>query len=334
MPRRHQIPNPDQPKRSTQTTPPRSSAHTSPTQSTAQSAVTTKSSTNARSNTQSPDRSVAPAPHPAVQSFTSRMYSLKLPKQPNPFTNDAELANHFECMSKQISADLHSRPLTISGDLNIEGISLKQNSDNTTSVEMLTNRPLTKKEARTELSDSFRTQLMGRLNEPLRQEFQAARKLFDDHSFAILMKTEYTTQGPSLPLKWNHQPQSCEMTAVIRSLVCLIDRQEKWQAFLSELNKSLTYVLPTYPVFDSAGQKATQVIMSNHERKLLITMKFGQPCSPPDQSWTRSSSNNFYLLLTFARHDQLSRNPNDTSNNRSLNEISTYMMGQIGKDNW
>lgn len=356
MPRRHQVQNPSaQSKRTSRTStadstdqytnqstsppatqqpiqsPARSSA--SPTKTRVQPPV--QSSAKSKARPANPPRPNSSQSH-STSSGKALSFDISIPitSITGADTSDKDKDIYFELKSQQLAEGLIVRPLMLTDSVRIERLSVRQGPEGDASIVSITvSRPVSQEEVYRAISGPFHVHLAERINEPLADhDNEPPGTARSQDMISVLMKSDFTQLGPPKRMQWMFVAGQCEMVASIHSLLCHVDRQVEWEAFLREINQHLAAVLPAHSITDSSGQKATHVITSNHDRKLRITLKFDRPCSAPTQSWIIVVENSIMFLFMLARHRQLSNNPTD-ENARTLQEITHLMLAAANSAN-
>lgn len=337
MPRRRQTPKPSagqqdetiaesasQP--SVQPAKPKSSSTTSTSQSTTQSKPSS-ALTKSRAATESdfePDFS-------GLVGSNVSQFDLAMPIDDAFFTANTKQEareGYFVVKSEQLTSDLATRPLLITDKARVRKITIKKGMPaypKSSTISISLDRPITAQQIQNACTGAFYRELCDRINEPIKKLYEGLPN--NNEMMSVVMKTQFTDTGPTMPLKFEQKPGGCEITALARSIVCTADRQAPWEAFLREMNQLIASLLPTNSVTDSSGQLATQVILSNHERKLLITMKFARPVSPANERWRECATFALSLLVMMARQAELMKDP--VRNKLDLEDLKLILIGHL-----
>lgn len=346
MPRRHQVSNPAaQPKRPLRASSDSTAQSSAPSPTTQPRAQSSTSSSNSSAKARSSQSTQSSTTRQATSSQSSQSRSTSSGKS-NVFdlsvpvalmagvktATTAEQEQFFNLKSVQLTSSLISQPLMLHNDVRVVKLLVHAET-----VEIFVSRPVSQEEVQDAFSGHFRSQFAQRMSEHFSSDQSKNNQVSLQQSsnqstaksgdmISVLMKSEHTKPCPPQSMKWFFIFGECDMVAKVHSLLCLIDHQVQWEAFLREMNQHIASVLPRNSITDSSGQKASHVILSNHERKLQITLKFHRPCSIPNQQWVLDVETSITMLLTVARQQQLESDPTNENNKRVQNEIMQVMI--------
>lgn len=116
-----------------------------------------------------------------------------------------------------------------------------------------------------------------------------------------LVRSKNTIQKQRIPFQWMlDESTSGKISVLIRSVECQQGCEVSWEGFLNDINQYIAKVLPAHPIMHKSTQ-ATQIILSNMNHNLLITLHFGQDVSESGIEWLQDVLCKTLIVLIFAR---------------------------------